>query len=769
MEKFIKKNINKIVAIFLILQPFLDLITGICIHTLKINFTLGVIVRLVFLLFMCLIVIFAFKKKKILIPYLIIGIYFASYIFGTIMFKNSNYLFEIQNLVKVFYFPLLFVSLYSIKDYIRISNLTLFTIAFLYLVLLFVPTVFGVGYKTYEITKAGTLGFFNSANEISGIISILTPIMFIIFYESKKIIPIILFIILYLSVILMIGTKTPLLSLLITTGISLLYLWKYLFKNKQFKYIIVSILVIVLGLVGLVIIGPKTNFYKNIRTHLDYLKLDHVTDVFKDEKLVDHFIFSSRLKFLHNKSKIYKNANLYQKVYGIGYINNNKETKMIEMDYFDIFFSHGIVGFLIFFIISIYMLFKTIEKPKKYSFQSLMIHTSIFFIGFLAFFTGHILTAPSVSILCIIIILSLSKRNKKDLLFASVSMDLGGIEKALLNLINRVDPEKYNVDVILEEKKGIFLNYINPNINVKELKVSNNKNIVIRKITNYTRKLIYTIFNYKNYDFSCCYATYSYSSSKIALISSNNTAFYVHNDYRVIYSDINEFKHFFNSRNIYSYKNIVFVSNENKMGFVEIYSDLKDKCKVLNNFINTEEIISQSKEDISIKRTSKKKLFMYIGRLDEDAKKISRQINLVYNIKDIELWIIGDGQDRKEYEKEINDKKLNDRIKFFGKQKNPFPYMAMADYIILTSDYEGFPVTYLEAITLNKKIITTFPTSDDTVDISEYANIIDKDKDKMIEQIKTILKEGKQPEKIDIEKGQKTRMRKFEKMFDEVV
>ena len=142
---------------------------------------------------------------------------------------------------------------------------------------------------------------------------------------------------------------------------------------------------------------------------------------------------------------------------------------------------------------------------------------------------------------------------------------------------------------------------------------------------------------------------------------------------------------------------------------------------------------------------------------------------MVYNIKDIELWIIGDGQDRKEYEKEINDKKLNDRIKFFGKQKNPFPYMAMADYIILTSDYEGFPVTYLEAITLNKKIITTFPTSDDTVDISEYANIIDKDKDKMIEQIKTILKEGKQPEKIDIEKGQKTRMRKFEKMFDEVV
>lgn len=769
MDKFIKNNINKIVAVFLILQPFLDLITGICIHTLKINFTIGIIVRVLFLLFICFIVLFIFKKKKIIIPYLIIGLYFIFYIIGTIIYKDSNYIFEIQNLVKVFYFPILFVSLYSIKDYIRISRMTLFTVVFLYLILLFIPTIFGVGYKSYEITKAGTLGFYNSANEISGIISILTPIIFIIFFESKKIIPIIMFTAMYLIVILTIGTKTPLLSLFITIGISILYLWKYLFKTKQIKYILVSLLVIIIGTIGLVIIGPKTNFYKNIRTHLDYLKLDHITDVFKDEKLVDHFIFSSRLKFLHNKSKIYKKSNLYQKVFGIGYINNNKETKMIEMDYFDIFFSHGIVGFLIFFTISIYMLYKIIEKSKKHSYQNLMLNTSIIFIGFLAFFTGHIIIAPSVSLLCIIIIISTAKRKKKDLLFASVSMDLGGIEKALLNLVNRIDLDKYNVDVILEQKKGIFLTQINPDIRVRELKVSNNKNIVIRKIINYTGKLIYKIFNYKNYDFSCCYATYSYSSSKIALLSSNNTMFYVHNDYRIIYKDINEFKHFFNSRNISDYKNIIFVSNENKNGFVEVYPNLKSRCKVLNNFINTEEIISQSKERIKAKRNNKHVLFVYIGRLDEDAKKISRQINLVKNINNIELWIIGDGQDRKQYEKKVNDLKLSERIKFFGKQKNPFPYMAEADYVILTSDYEGFPVTYLEAITLNKKIITTFPTSDDNIDVNKYAEVIDRDQNKMLEQVKIIISKKNNPEKIDIENVQEQRMKKMEKIFNEVI
>ena len=764
MDKFIKNNINKIVAVFLILQPFLDLITGICIHTLKINFTIGIIVRVLFLLFICFIVLFIFKKKKIIIPYLIIGLYFIFYIIGTIIYKDSNYIFEIQNLVKVFYFPILFVSLYSIKDYIRISRMTLFTVVFLYLILLFVPTIFGVGYKSYEITKAGTLGFYNSANEISGIISILTPIIFIIFFESKKIIPIIMFTVMYLIVILTIGTKTPLLSLFITMGISILYLWKYLFKTKQIKYILVSLLVIIIGTIGLVIIGPKTNFYKNIRTHLDYLKLDHITDVFKDEKLVDHFIFSSRLKFLHNKSKIYKKSNLYQKVFGIGYINNNKETKMIEMDYFDIFFSHGIVGFLIFFTISIYMLYKIIEKSKKHSYQNLMLNTSIIFIGFLAFFTGHIIIAPSVSLLCIIIIISTAKRKKKDLLFADKSMITGGIEKAQLNLLNNIDYKKYNVTVILEEKTGELLNKINNNVKIIELKVSNNNNVIIRKIINTYRKLIFKIFNYHNYDFSCCYTTYSYSSNKIAKIASSNNSFYVHSDYSNVYKDENDFRNFFDSRKVDEYKNIIFVSNESKKSFIKYYPELEEKTLVLNNFIDIEEIKEKSQEKIE-KSKNNKTLFVFVGRLDDTSKKLKRAIKLVEKL-DIDLWIIGDGPDRGRYEEYAKELKVSNKITFFGKKSNPYPYIKEADYIILTSDYEGFPVIYQEAMVLRKNIITTINTSDDQINMKEYAYIISKD-EKMINEVKDIISKTNKTKEINFEEIQNKRRKQFEKLFNE--
>ena len=40
-------------------------------------------------------------------------------------------------------------------------------------------------------------------------------------------------------------------------------------------------------------------------------------------------------------------------------------------------------------------------------------------------------------------------------------------------------------------------------------------------------------------------------------------------------------------------------------------------------------------------------------------------------------------------------------------QKNPYSYMRLSDYIIITSDYEGFPVVFNEANILKKPILST--------------------------------------------------------------
>ena len=768
MNKVIKNNLSKIISIFILIQPVLDLITGICLHVFSLNLTIGIIIRMLFLLFIMYATTFIYKKKLSLIYYLIVAFYSIIYLIN--IGTNSHLFGQVQGLLRVFYFPLLLVSFYDLKDEIKISTATLFTTLTLYLIFIFIPMTLNLGFKSYEITKSGTLGYYNSANEISGIISILTPIVFMIFNSKGKSILKVIYILLYLVVILTIGTKTPLLSLLITIGMTFIYIMIKSYKNKKYKRILSSFIIIVIGIISLIILIPKTNFYKNIKVHLDFLKVEDVTDIMDNGNLIDHFIFSQRVTFLTDRKSIYDNATFQEKLFGIGYYYNGKKDKQVEMDYFDIYLNHGIIGFIIFFSVYLYILVQTTKIKRKLNFNLYMLNVSMLLILFLSLFTGHIITAPAVSLIVVVIIMMLQNRRKKELLFSINDLRVGGIETAIINLLNNIDYKKYNVTLVMEEKTGVLLKNVNKNVKVQELKVSNNKNVIIRKGINFIRKLNFSILNYHKFDFSCCYATYSLSANKIALTASKNNSIYVHSNYRYIYKDKTEFKNFFNCRNISSFRRIIFVANEAEKDFIKIYPELKNKCLVLNNFIDPDKILKLSTEKISETHPKNKKLFVFIGRLDDSSKKVSRAINLLKSLSDVNLLIVGDGPDRKMYEDLVTKNDLSKRVTFVGQKTNPYPYIKLADYIILTSDYEGFPVTYLEAITLHKRILTTIDVSDESINIGkDYATIISMDEKEMLKDVQKELSSPRKIKDIDIKKIQEERLEKLENIFNEVI
>ena len=491
MEQFIKKNINIIIAIFILIQPILDILTGLCLHLLNLNLTIGIVIRVLFMIFIVCISLFVFKKEKLLMPYLIIGIYCFLYLLGIIAFKNGVGLFyELQGLVKVFYYPIMLLSIYSIRKEINISKLTLFTTMFLYLIFIFIPTLLGLGFKTYEITKVGTLGFFNSANEISGIISILTPFLFIILFSSNKLIPKILITLMYLVVILMMGTKTPFLSLGIVIGMTFIYLWFNWLHKKEYKKLVYSFGIILIGILLVFLIVPKTNFYKNIKTELDFIEVDNPTEVLSSYKLIDHAIFGQRLSFLEKRSNEYSKSNLYQKLIGIGYLKNGKETKQVEMDFFDIYINHGFIGFLLVMLVLIYVLKDMIINHKKLDYENYMVLTSIILIFLLSLITGHIITAPSVALLSIIICLSIIKKDKESII---ISIGNSNNIKEKLKSLDIIDYDNYEVALITN----------------KEIKVKKDIKVIIdkpstNKFNNLLRILVFKILNYKAYDHSIC-------------------------------------------------------------------------------------------------------------------------------------------------------------------------------------------------------------------------------------------------------------------------
>ncbi len=309
---------------------------------------------------------------------------------------------------------------------------------------------------------------------------------------------------------------------------------------------------------------------------------------------------------------------------------------------------------------------------------------------------------------------------KKKILIASYNLDFGGIETSLINLLKNMDLEKYDITLVLEEIKGAFLKDVPKNIKIKEYKVSTNKNIIIRKFINLLKRMKWLLFNYKRYNSSICYATYSGPCGFVARTSSNNKILFVHNNYFQLFkNNKEETKQFFDKIKIEKYNHTVFVSNESRKDLCKIYPKLKERFITINNLIDNKRIIKLSKKRINYEKNTKK-IFLYVGRLNEHQKRLTLLLDVAKKCKEEKVkalfWVVGSGPDEKKYKEIVKNEKL-DNVVFFGSKKNPYPYMKACDYLILTSRYEGFPVVYNEAIILEKPIITTINVSDDYISI----------------------------------------------------
>ena len=338
---------------------------------------------------------------------------------------------------------------------------------------------------------------------------------------------------------------------------------------------------------------------------------------------------------------------------------------------------------------------------------------------------------------------------KKKILIASYNLDFGGIETSLINLLKNMDLEKYDVTLVLEEIKGAFLKDVPSDIKIKEYKVSNNKNVLVRKFVNLLKRIKWMLLNYKRYYASICYATYSGPCGFVARTASRNKILFIHSNYYQAYDkDENKIRAFFDNRKIEKYNHIVFVSNESKKDLCKIYPDIEKKSITINNLIDYERILKLSEKKVDVKRVAKK-IFMFVGRLDESSKRLTLLLEVAKKCKEENVkalfWIVGSGPDEKMYKDIVKNNNL-DNVIFYGAKKNPYPYMKACDYLILTSRYEGFPVVYNEAIILERPIITTIDVSDDYISIpNRFGYVVNEkniyDKVKELSKTKEKIKE----------------------------
>lgn len=336
----------------------------------------------------------------------------------------------------------------------------------------------------------------------------------------------------------------------------------------------------------------------------------------------------------------------------------------------------------------------------------------------------------------------------KKIIFFSKNLEIGGMEKALVSLLNSLVSD-YEITLVLEEKKGVLLSELDERIDVSEYAVSNSKNVILRKIINFSNRFIWCYKNKNKYDFSCSYATYSVIGSRLALEASSNNSLYVHSNYYDVYDGNNtKITDFFNMLKINDFRNVIFVSNESRKKMERIYPNMKNKFKTINNLIDYENIEKLGRKRIDYD-FSEKTNFLFVGRLEEESKQLSLLIDsfsdAIKKNKDLRLIIIGDGKDKKLCENKIERLRIEKYVDMLGTLSNPYPYMKKADYLILTSKYEGYPVIYNEALVLNKMVLTTIPVSDSEISIKDYFEIMDHNR---ISISNHILKHAERKKKI---------------------
>lgn len=297
----------------------------------------------------------------------------------------------------------------------------------------------------------------------------------------------------------------------------------------------------------------------------------------------------------------------------------------------------------------------------------------------------------------------------KNIAIFQRDLGMGGIQKSLINLLNKIDYDKYNIDLYLFSRENFCEDKLPAKLNIIYLEPLPYMSRFIsfkllKKLRHYDITKSYDIaIDYNSYDPSCAIACIGTNAKEHIQWIHNDVARERKNDikYRIL-------RFYFKSKYVY-YDRFVCVSK----GLIEPFKQLnkikKDNFAVIPNLVLSDEIISKSQETVDdLTIDSSKYNLVSVGRfviqkgfdiLIDDMKKI------VSERKDIHLYIIGDGKLSKKLKNKVSSNKLDSYITFLGAKSNPFKYEELMDGFVLESRYEGQGIVFLEAKVLGLELI----------------------------------------------------------------
>ena len=345
----------------------------------------------------------------------------------------------------------------------------------------------------------------------------------------------------------------------------------------------------------------------------------------------------------------------------------------------------------------------------------------------------------------------------KRVLIASGHLNVGGVEKSLVNLLKSIDYSKYSVDLILFEGLGDYL----PDI-PKEVRIINcdlrdtygSLSGVVKKNISHPktvyRKIILTLANKINPDFIGLILKHDSYDVAIAYkigtpldfvsygVKAKKKCFWWHHG-EYYYSDHQTHIWQKAANNIGT---LVCVSESVRKIVEPVFGRCVKSIEVVPNSLDLDEIRHKAEQNnpcrndvrniVSVGRFSIEK---HIADCVMAAEKMIER-----GIVDFHWYLIGDGHQWEEINSLIHTKNLTDYFTCTGSITNPYPYMNNADLIVHPSYTESQGITVLEAMALGKSIVSV--GSDGVLTFAKdgiNAIIADKNLDSLVDSIEKAL------------------------------
>lgn len=326
---------------------------------------------------------------------------------------------------------------------------------------------------------------------------------------------------------------------------------------------------------------------------------------------------------------------------------------------------------------------------------------------------------------------------KKNLLIFGYTLAIGGAEKALIDMINYLEPY-YNIDLYLLEKQGDLLSDVPKKVNIYQMKKNFFQYVLFRCSSFYRKRVINRIANTKDYKCALGYME-GRCGTWVADIKKNIKKYaWIHNDVFKFDIGISDAE----VKDSYSkLDKVICVSKESKNNFCEKYNIPASKVEVIYNYINEEEILKKSS---AFPVHNDCITFVNVAKM-RDQKRQDRLVMAAKILKEkgykFKIQLIGDGPNLEKIRDMVYNCNLEDVVEVMGLQINPYPYVKNADYFVLTSYMEGYGIVIKEALLLKKKIISTDVVGPrEILENGKYGVIIPNDDSAVAQVLESVLK-----------------------------